>query len=54
MLYRAFSLLLQEIPHKHKGPTMDLVFYVSAIKIDDDGLFSMQEQYVLRHHVKCK
>ena len=33
---------------------MDLVFYVSTIKIDDDGLCSSQAQCVLRHHVKCK
>ena len=30
---------------------MDLVFYVSAIKIDADGLCASQAQYVLRHHV---
>ena len=30
---------------------MDLVFYVSAIKIDVDGLCASQAQYVLRHHV---
>ena len=29
-----------------KGPTMDLVFYVSAIKIDADGLCASQAQYV--------
>ena len=33
---------------------MDLVFYVSAIKIDADGLCASQEQYVLRHHVKMQ
>ena len=33
---------------------MDLVFYVSVIKIDGDGLCSSEAQYVLRHHVKCK
>ena len=33
---------------------MDLVSYVSAIKIDADGLCYIQAQYVLRHHVKCK
>ena len=33
---------------------MDLVSYVSGIKIDVDGLCASQEQYVLRHHVKCK
>ena len=37
-----------------KGPTMDLLFYVSAIKIDADGLCPSQGQCVLRHHVKCK
>ena len=30
---------------------MDLVFYVSVIKIDADGLCASQTQYVLRHHV---
>ena len=30
---------------------MDLVFYVSAIKIDADSLCASQAQYVLRHHV---
>ena len=30
---------------------MDLVFNVSAIKIDDDSLCASQAQYVLRHHV---
>ena len=30
---------------------MDLVFYVSVIKIDADGLCASQAQYVLRHHV---
>ena len=30
---------------------MDLVFYVSEIKIDVDGLCASQAQYVLRHHV---
>ena len=30
---------------------MDLVFYVSAIKIYADGLCANQAQYVLRHHV---
>ena len=30
---------------------MDLVFYVSAIKIDADGLCASQAQYVLRHYV---
>ena len=30
---------------------MDLVFYVSAIKIDADILCASQAQYVLRHHV---
>ena len=33
---------------------MDLVFYVSAIKINADGLCASQAQYVLRHHVKMK
>ena len=33
---------------------MDLVFYVSVIKIDADGLCASQAQYMLRHHVKCK
>ena len=33
---------------------MDLVFYVSEIKIDADGLCASQAQYVLRHHVKYK
>ena len=33
---------------------MDLVFYVSAIKIDDDGLCASQAQYILRHHVKMQ
>ena len=33
---------------------MGLVFYVSVIKIDADGLCASQEQCVLRHHVKCK
>ena len=33
---------------------MDLVSYVSEIKIDVDGLCASQAQYVLRHHVKCK
>ena len=33
---------------------MVLVFYVSAIKIDADGLGASQAQCVLRHHVKCK
>ena len=33
---------------------MDLVFYVSTIKINADGLCGSQSQYVLRHHVKCK
>ena len=30
---------------------MDLVFYVSSIKIDADSLCASQEQYVFRHHV---
>ena len=34
-----------------KGLTMDLVFYVSAIKINAEGLCSIQEQYLLTHHV---
>ena len=34
-----------------KGPTMDLVFYVSVIKIAADSLCASQAQYVLRHHV---
>ena len=33
---------------------MDLVSYVSAIKIDVDGLCANQEQYILRHHVKMQ
>ena len=33
---------------------MGLVFDVSVIKIDADGLFAGQTQCVLRHHVKCK
>ena len=33
---------------------MDLVSYVSMIKIDVDDLCASQAQYVLRHHVKCK
>ena len=33
---------------------MDLVFYVSVIKIDADGLCASQAQCVLRHPVKCK
>ena len=36
---------------QRKGPTMDLLFYVSAIKIDADGLCASHAQYVLRHHV---
>ena len=35
-----------------KGPTMGLVFDVSAIKFDADGLCATQAQYVLIHHVK--
>ena len=30
---------------------MDLVFYVSVIKIDANALSASQAQYVLRHHV---
>ena len=30
---------------------MDLVFSISEIKSDVDGLCVIQEQYVLRHHV---
>ena len=30
---------------------MDLVFFVSTIKIDADGLCASQAQYVLKHHV---
>ena len=37
-----------------KGPTMDLVFYVSAIKIYANGLCASQAQYVLRHLVKMQ
>ena len=33
---------------------MDLVFYVSTIKIDPNGLCANQAQYVLRHNEKCK
>ena len=33
---------------------MDLVFYVLEIKIDVDGFFSSQAQYILRHHVKMQ
>ena len=33
---------------------MGLVFDVSAIKIDVDGLCAGQAQCLLRHHVKCK
>ena len=33
---------------------MDLVFYVSTIKIDTDSLCARHEQYVLRHHVKMQ
>ena len=33
---------------------MGLVFDVSVIKIDVDGLFASQAQCVLRHHVKRK
>ena len=37
-----------------KGPTMILLFDISAIKIDVDGLCASQAQCVLKHHVKCK
>ena len=33
---------------------MDLVSYVSAIKIDADGLCASHAQYVLRHHVNMQ
>ena len=33
---------------------MDLVFYVSEIKIDADGLCVSQEQCILRHQVKMQ
>ena len=33
---------------------MGLVFYVSEIKVDADGLCAIHAQCVLRHHVKCK
>ena len=33
---------------------MVLVSYVSAIKIDVDGLCASQSQYVLTYDVKCK
>ena len=33
---------------------MGLVFDVSVIKIDSDGLCASQAQCVLRHHVKFK
>ena len=33
---------------------MGLVFYVSAIKINADGLCASQTQCVLRHHVNMK
>ena len=37
-----------------KGPTIDLAFYVSVIKIDADGLCASQAQYIWRHHVKMQ
>ena len=33
---------------------MDLVFYVSAIKIDVVGVCASQAQYILRHPVKMQ
>ena len=33
---------------------MGLMFDVSMIKIDAEGLCASQAQCVLRHHVKCK
>ena len=33
---------------------MDLVFYVSEIKIYADGLCASQAQYGFRHHVKMQ
>ena len=33
---------------------MDLVFYVSTIKIDVEGLCARQAKHVLRHHVKMQ
>ena len=33
---------------------MDLVFYVSAIKIDVNGLCASQAEYILTHHVKMQ
>ena len=33
---------------------MDLVFYVSTIKIDTYGSRASQEQYKMRHHVKMQ
>ena len=33
---------------------MDLVFYVSTIKIDAYGYHAIQEQYKLRHHVNMQ
>ena len=37
-----------------QGPTIDLVFYVSAIKIDTYGYHAIQTHYILRHHVNMQ
>ena len=37
-----------------QGHAIDLVFYVSAIKVDDDGSSAGQEWYILRYHVNMK
>ena len=37
-----------------QGPTIDLVFCVSTIKIHSDGYSSSQEQYILIYHVNIQ
>ena len=37
-----------------QGPSIDLAFYVSEIKIDAYGSHASQAQYKLRHHVNMQ
>ena len=53
-MYDVNSVIKSLCGAQGKGPTMDLVFYVSAIKIDADGFSASQGHYIFDIMYICK
>ena len=54
IIYDVNSVIKSWCVAQGKGPTMDLVFYVSEIKINADGSCASKAQYNFGHHVNMQ